>query len=84
MQIKYSTDLFTDEAIKLIYRQPIEKPMFLMINHIAPHSSNSYDPLQAPKENVNKFKGIIKDENRQKYAGIDNFKSCIKIRPNQT
>lgn len=65
----FSTDLFTDEAIKLIYNQPVNQPMFLMMTHIAPHSANAYDPLQAPKENVNKFKPTIQDENRQKYAG---------------
>ncbi|ODM87123.1 Arylsulfatase B [Orchesella cincta] len=59
-----------NEAIRLIYNQPTDKPMFLMINHIAPHSANSYDPLQAPRENVNKFRSTIKDENRRKYAGM--------------
>lgn len=43
--------------------------MFLMMTHIAPHSANSYDPLQAPRENVEKFKTSIDNENRRKYAG---------------
>ncbi len=51
--------------------------MFLMMTHIAPHSANSYDPLQAPRENVEKFKSSIDNENRRKYAG--NIINLIKF-----
>ncbi|CAL8143458.1 unnamed protein product [Orchesella dallaii] len=67
---KYDTDLFTDEAVRIIQNHDSKKPLFLMITHIAPHSANDYDPLQAPKENVNKFESTIKDENRRIYAGV--------------
>lgn len=43
--------------------------MFLMISHTAPHSGNEYNPLQAPQENVEKFRETIQDENRRVYAG---------------
>jgi len=70
IMVYFSTDLFTEEAVRLIDNHQQNKPMFLMIAHIAPHSANSYDPLQAPTENINKFKSTIADENRRRYAGI--------------
>jgi hypothetical protein len=41
-----------------------------MVNHIAPHSSNPYVPLQAPEENVQKFEESIPDSSRRHYAGV--------------
>ncbi|CAG7732843.1 unnamed protein product [Allacma fusca] len=67
---RYNTDLFTEEAIRLIREKPKDKPLFLMVNHIAPHSSNRYVPLQAPEENVKKFEESIADESRRHYAGL--------------
>lgn len=65
----YATDLFTDEAIKLIKKHDdTKKPLFLMLNHLAPHTGNDYELLQAPKEEIAKFKHI-KDPERQILAG---------------
>jgi arylsulfatase B len=64
-----STDLFTNESIRLINAQPKDTPLFLMINHIAPHSANPHNPLQAPIESELKFEQTIKDIRRRKYAG---------------
>lgn len=65
----YGTDILTNEAVKLIENHPHSTPLFLMLNHMAPHSANFYDPLQAPEENIQKFSETIEDENRRIYAG---------------
>lgn len=66
----YATDLFTDEAIRIIKKHDeTKKPLFLMLNHLAPHTGNDYDPLQAPKEETAKFSYIV-DPNRQKLAAM--------------
>lgn len=65
----YVTDLLSNEAERLIREQPAkQKPLFLMLSHLAPHAANDNDPLQAPEEEIRKF-GHIKDLNRRKYAG---------------
>lgn len=66
----YATDLFTDEALKLIKNHDQTKaPLFLMVNHLAAHSGNEYDLLQAPKEEIAKF-NYITDPNRRVLAGL--------------
>lgn len=65
----YATDLFTDEAIRIIKKHDsTKKPLFLMLNHLAPHSANFYDLLQAPVEEIKKF-SHISNLNRRKAAG---------------
>lgn len=65
----YATDLFTDEAIRIIKKHdPTKQPLFLMLNHLAPHSGNAYDLLQAPEEEIEKFSHIT-SINRRKAAG---------------
>ena len=52
----YATDLFTDEAIDVIEKHDTEEnPLFLMISHLAPHTGNDYELLQAPQEEIDKF-----------------------------
>lgn len=69
----YATRLFTDEAVKVIRSHEAgeedAKPLFLYLAHLAVHSANSYSPLQAPSETVEKF-AYIEDENRRKFAGM--------------
>ena len=72
----YATRLFTDEAVKVIHNHEVEveagaakNPLFLYLAHLAVHSANSYSPLQAPSETVEKF-AYIKDENRRKFAAM--------------
>lgn len=65
----YITDLLTNEAERLIKETAAkQQPLFLMINHLAVHTGNDNDPLQAPEEEVQKFRHI-KDPNHRKYAG---------------
>lgn len=39
------------------------------MSHLAPHTANEYDPLQAPDDEVEKF-NYIRDENRRIYAAM--------------
>ena len=57
---KYATDLFTDEAAKIIKKhgKKEKNPLFLYLAHLAVHSGNSYAPLQAPGDVVKKFEYI--------------------------
>lgn len=65
----YATDLFNDEAVKIIKDFDNKKnPLFLMLNHVAPHTGTYNELLQAPKEEIAKF-NYIKDPNRRILAG---------------
>nr|ATE50192.1 arylsulfatase 4 [Phyllotreta armoraciae] len=66
---KYSTTLFTEEAVKLIHQHNTSKPMFLYMAHLAPHAGNPSEPLQAPDEEVYKFAHIA-DPERRVYAAM--------------
>lgn len=66
---KYSTTLFTEEAVRLIREHNTENPMFMYLAHLAPHSGNDDDPLQAPDEEIAKF-GHIADPERRIYAAM--------------
>ncbi len=52
----YSTDAFTDYAIKFIDERDHKKPFFLYVAYNAPHY-----PLQAPKKDVMKYRGKYSD-----------------------
>lgn len=66
---KYSTTLFTNEAVKLIKEHDTNKPMFMYLAHLAPHSGNKWNPLQAPDDEIAKF-AHIPDPERRIYAGM--------------
>lgn len=66
---KYSTDLFTDEAVRLIHEHDKDKgPIFMYLAHLAPHTGNADNPFQAPDEEIAKF-AHIEDPERRVYAG---------------
>ena len=52
----YTTDANTDYAIQFIRERDRERPFFLYVAHNAPHY-----PLQAPKEEVMKYRGTYKE-----------------------
>ncbi|PRD36580.1 UNVERIFIED_CONTAM: Arsb [Trichonephila clavipes] len=56
------------QGIKTIPVCP-SKPLFLYLAHQAVHAGNSYTPLQAPPEYVNRFPHI-QDEDRRIFAGM--------------
>lgn len=64
---RYATDLFTEKAVETINKHRKRDPLFMMIMHLAPHLGNDQDPIQAPEEEINKFK-YIRDMNRRIYA----------------
>ncbi|KAI4462998.1 arylsulfatase [Holotrichia oblita] len=66
---QYSTDIFTQEAVKLISTHNQSKPLFLYLAHTAVHSGNPYNPLAAPDNIVANFANID-DFNRRKFAGM--------------
>ncbi|XP_028129869.1 arylsulfatase B-like [Diabrotica virgifera virgifera] len=66
---KYSTTLFTNEAVNLIKNHDTKNPMFLYMTHLAPHSGNANNPLQAPDEEIARF-AHIQDPERRIYAAM--------------
>ncbi|XP_059093885.1 arylsulfatase B-like isoform X1 [Tigriopus californicus] len=65
----YATDIFTNEALDVIHHHNVSQPLFLYLAHLAVHSANTYQPLQAPSEVVEKF-SYISDKNRRTFAGM--------------
>ncbi|CAG0921257.1 unnamed protein product [Notodromas monacha] len=48
---RYTTDLLTEAATLIIHHHKVdESPLFLYLSHLAVHSANKEQPLQAPKE----------------------------------
>ncbi|XP_050527752.1 arylsulfatase B-like [Daktulosphaira vitifoliae] len=66
---KYATDVFTDEAVRLIKEQPSNKPLFLYLAHVAVHTGNHGKNLEAPQSEIKKFSHIA-DPNRRTYAAM--------------
>lgn len=75
---KYATNLFTDAALDIIESHTNESPLFLMINHLAPHAGNEDNPFQAPEEEIMKF-NYIKDVKRRTLAG-ESINSCLPFK----
>lgn len=65
---KYSTDLFTEEAVNVIENHDSSSPLLLYLAHLAPHTGNMRDPFQAPDDTVAKL-SHIQDPERRTYAG---------------
>ncbi|KAK7601300.1 hypothetical protein V9T40_008741 [Parthenolecanium corni] len=65
----YTTDLITGEAETIIKSHDPKTPLFLYVAHLAVHSANSYQYLEAPEEIIQKF-DYIKDNNRKKFAAM--------------
>lgn len=60
----YSTNLITDEAVRMIRSRDTNAPLFLYVAYNAPHS-----PLQAPLTAVAEY-ADISDPNRRTYAAM--------------
>ncbi|GIX69450.1 arylsulfatase I [Caerostris darwini] len=69
-QGRYATHVFTEAAENIIKDHDLSKPLFLYLAHLAVHSGNPYQPMQAPSEDIAQFK-YIEDVNRRIHAGID-------------
>lgn len=65
----YATEYFTEEAVKVINNHSKKGPLFLLMSHLAVHTGNEDNPMQAPQEEVNKFTHIT-DPKRRIYAAM--------------
>ena len=68
LQGEYATDVFTDEAVRIIEEHDRNRPLFLYLSHLAVHAGNSGKLLEAPQDVINKFRHIP-EPNRRTYAG---------------
>ncbi|XP_046825990.1 arylsulfatase B-like [Vespa crabro] len=61
---KYATDLFTQEAVRIIEHHELPRPLYLQLSHLAVHA-----PLESPQD-YGKDKEFmhIREPNRRKYA----------------
>lgn len=65
----YTTDVITDHSVKVIANHNATKgPLFLYVAHAACHSSNPYNPLPVPDNDVIKM-SHIPNYKRRKFAG---------------
>lgn len=65
---QYSTDAFTDEAVKVIRSHNSSRPLFLYLAHAAPHAATFEDPLQVPEGEERKFV-YLRNPHRRRFAG---------------
>ncbi|XP_044731215.1 arylsulfatase B-like [Chrysoperla carnea] len=66
---QYATDFFTNEAVKLINNQDKNRPMFMVLSHLAGHTGNGPKFLEAPQDTINKLNYVV-DAGRRTYAAM--------------
>ncbi|XP_045459566.1 arylsulfatase J-like [Melitaea cinxia] len=66
---QYATDIYTNEAVKIINSHNNNDPLFLMVSHSAVHSGNPNEPIRAPESLLANFTQI-KNFQRQKFAAV--------------
>ncbi|XP_063225571.1 arylsulfatase B-like [Bacillus rossius redtenbacheri] len=66
---RYATDLYADEAARLIRDHDPRRPLFLYLAHLAPHTGNPRRPFQAPDDEVARFAHVA-DPERRLYAAM--------------
>lgn len=69
---EYATKFFTQKATEIIDQRDPNKPLYLQLNHLAPHAANQIDPMQAPQSEIDKFRHIH-DPKRRTLAGEYQF-----------
>ncbi|XP_017798532.1 PREDICTED: arylsulfatase B-like [Habropoda laboriosa] len=74
---KYSTDLFTNEAVRLINEHDTNHPIFLYLAHLAPHKGNHNQLLRAPYEEIAKFSYILDPERRIQAAVLSKLDQSV-------
>jgi hypothetical protein len=65
---RYATDIFTEEAERIIHEHDSSSPLFLYLSHLASHAGNAGKLVEAPQHVINMFHHII-EPNRKTYAG---------------
>ncbi|MFP6899916.1 MAG: arylsulfatase, partial [Opitutales bacterium] len=69
----YTTDLFADEAVRLLKNRDKERPVFLYLPFNAPHS-----PFQAPQALIQKYRGLgVFGRDILRFACIDALDQAI-------
>ncbi|XP_003705279.3 arylsulfatase B isoform X1 [Megachile rotundata] len=76
-QGKYSTDLFTEEAVRLINEHDKDDPMFLYLAHLAPHKGNPNRLLRASDEDIARFSYILDPERRIQAAVVSKVDQSV-------
>ncbi|XP_021919140.1 arylsulfatase B-like isoform X2 [Zootermopsis nevadensis] len=66
---RYATDIFTEEAARIIREHNPSIPLFLYLAHLASHAGNAGKLLEAPQESVDMFSHIV-EPNRRTYAAM--------------
>ncbi len=66
---RYSTELYTERAQRILTQHDKTKPLFLYMPFQTPHSANIEDPLQVPDRYLEKL-SHIKNTKRRKYAAM--------------
>ena len=56
--------------MNLINSHDASKPLFLYLAHEAVHSALKHEPLEAPKDLINKFAKSIHDDKRRIFAAM--------------
>ncbi|XP_076664644.1 arylsulfatase I isoform X2 [Andrena cerasifolii] len=74
---KYSTDLFTAEAVQSIREHDTKQPLFLYLAHLAPHKGNENQLLRAPEEEIAKFAYIRNPERRIQAAVVSKLDQSV-------
>ncbi|XP_076302382.1 arylsulfatase I isoform X2 [Lasioglossum baleicum] len=74
---QYATDLFTNEAVRLIKEHDANQPMFLYLAHLAPHKGNQNQLLRAPDEEITKFTYIVDPERRIQAAVVSRLDQSV-------
>ncbi|XP_073843224.1 arylsulfatase B-like [Musca autumnalis] len=65
----YATDLFTHEAVRIIEDHDIDRPLFLLMSHLAVHTGNEDNPMEVMEEDLEKYQ-YISDPKRRAYAAM--------------
>ncbi|XP_053671026.1 arylsulfatase B-like [Anopheles nili] len=74
----YATDLFNAEAVRIIETHNTTQPLFLVVTHLAPHTGNEDDPLQAPVDEIAKFTHIQDPKRRILAAMISRIDTGVE------
>ncbi|XP_049794590.1 arylsulfatase B-like [Schistocerca nitens] len=61
---KYATDVFTEEAERLIREHDTERPLFLYLAHLACHPGDHSQLINAPQDLINSFSYISHPDRR--------------------
>lgn len=73
MKREYATDLFTNEAIKIIENHELPRPLYLQISHLAVHA-----PIEQPDDSSRDEIVQIREPNRRKYASKEKKEKKIE------